>query len=445
MPSLFSTFITFFSGSVLVHSQSVQKNTLTTIFPHSIPPSGYSLYYTDAGNCDPTATNPQEGCSYPILNMWLQQAKFTPSGKLETIVNVTEPYYGMGYLSTNPTNTLGLFVSQDEISGNTYSYQVDLVNPKNAPFIVLDNLTALLEPCKPTCVESSTFHNLFTPDGKAIVFAFRNWDQYGNGIGSQGLAIADNDGSNVRILTYNLTGPQGGLMVIDTCPIMTLNNPDKVFFIRSSDAGANSFAAIVDIHTLENEVLMNLPSYAPSSGCPNFIPDNKTNINIMYMGCLNATDCEFGSTENRDYTVSRTDNLAARWGMVGHRTNKNLAFSYPFTPSSLRKVVSPYNYFQVSLSTTVDPMQWSANLMFNAPLTDAPGVIDCYGITQCDTIHGLPTSSNITCEGSDPKHSFFQRLFVNSSTGNGTVISYDTFRVCMTPRCSMLVANFATE
>jgi len=413
----------------------------------SATPSSYSLYYTDAGDCDPTSTDIQDNCGGIVLNMWLQRASFTTTGKLQSIVNITDPFYGMGYLSTNPNNTIGLFVSEDEVSGNTYSYQVDLLNPNNPPFIVLDNLTALLEPCKPTCVESSTFHNIYSPDGKYILFAFRNWDQYGNGIGSQGTAIANSDGSNVRILTYNTTGPQGGLMIIDTCPIMVPNNPNQVFFMRTSDAGSTTYAAVVDINTLNDQVLNNLPSYAPSSGCPNFLQNDNNNLNIMYMGCLNAADCAFSNNQidsTKEYKVSRS-NVAARWGMVGTVDESMLSLSYPFTSGMKKNDTSPYNYYQVTLTPSVAPDSWTPKLMYNVHLTDAPGVIDCYSITQCDYIHGLSTSNTISCEGSNPTHSFFQRLFVDSTTGNGTVISYDTFRVCMTPRCSLLVAEYGAN
>ena len=41
-----------------------------------------------------------------------------------------------------------------------------------------------------------------------------------------------------------------------------------------------------------------------------------------------------------------------------------------------------------------------------------------------------------------PRSDTFQYLFVNSTTGNSTVNSYNTFYVCMTPRCNVMQARF---
>jgi hypothetical protein len=76
---------------------------------------------------------------------------------------------------------------------------------------------------------------------------------------------------------------------------------------------------------------------------------------------------------------------------------------------------------------------------FNVPLTNTPDTIGSYAITQCDQIHGLTDSKLITCEGADPLHSFDQIVLVDFASGaNASAISYDTFRECMTPRCSLL-------
>ena len=98
-----------------------------------------------------------------------------------------------------------------------------------------------------------------------------------------------------------------------------------------------------------------------------------------------------------------------------------------------------YDYGVVKVRGALDSLNFTST--FNVPLTTTPDTIGSYAITQCDQIHGSADSKIITCQGADPTHSFSQLVLVDSATGaNVSAISYDTFRACMTPRCSLLAS-----
>jgi hypothetical protein len=304
-------------------------------------------------------------------------------------------------------------------------------------------------------VEVSTFHNVWAPDGTAVFFAFRAWDQFGNGVGSQGLAVADASGAHVRVLTYNTTGPSAGLNVFDTCPAPSLDGR-RVFFMRSLDQGATAFPAVVDATgsaPVEATMLSSLPAFAPSSGCPNWLP-TPGGVSVLYMGCAVASDCAFGAHELAGGPPSRA-HAAHRWGLPalpaargrrGAGAGAAAAAPAPAPPAGAAAPSSPFAYFSLAMPTGSAPASWTATRMFTVPLVDTPDTIDSYGITQCDGIHALPAAPGapITCQGADPTHSFFQRVFVDAATGNTSVVSYDTFKTCMTPRCSLLQATYAS-
>lgn len=48
-------------------------------------PASYQMYYTDAGDCDPTDTDDNPNChsSGPVLTMWMQKATFNAAGDLQ--------------------------------------------------------------------------------------------------------------------------------------------------------------------------------------------------------------------------------------------------------------------------------------------------------------------------------------------------------------------------
>jgi hypothetical protein len=90
--------------------------------------------------------------------------------------------------------------------------------------------------------------------------------------------------------------------------------------------------------------------------------------------------------------------------------------------------------------------------MFDVALTDGPHVLDAFAVTQCDRILPVgggtaPTAANgsLSCQGTDPARSFFARLFVDPASGNTTASSYDTFRACMTPRCTVMTSTTAGD
>lgn len=104
-----------------------------------------------------------------------------------------------------------LFATEEAGSANVNTWLLDLATGEAS--ILLSNLTVLLAPCAPTCNQASTFHASWTPDGAHVIFAFRAWDRYGNAIGSQAIAVADADGTNIKALTYTQDGPDGGAFV----------------------------------------------------------------------------------------------------------------------------------------------------------------------------------------------------------------------------------------
>jgi hypothetical protein len=404
------------------------------------PPSQYALWYTDAGVCDPALDGASDdpACATPILPMVLQRATFNNAGVLLSKKNVTDIYDGMGYLSLSPDGKTALFASEDKVSGNVYTYAVDVSTPTpGAPTIVLYNTSNLLAPCAPTCVETSTFHGTFSPDGKTIVFAFRNWDVDGNGIGSQGIAAADADGGNMRILAYDPT--EAGIAIMDTCPTPSTDG-SRVFFMRTMDQGVTTYPSYVNVGgDKKSAQLLDLPLYADASGCSNFLP-TADGVTVFYMGCNNASDpdCSFSASSRKadsaPVRVVRGDADLA-WGRAPG------SMMAPQRPMRSGSGPSPNNYYSVRMQLGSSPSAWTAEPMFNVPYVDTPDTIDSYGVTQCDGLRGAHVNASvITCQGADPTHSFFQRLFVDPATGNGTVISYNTFRACMTPRCSLLQA-----
>jgi hypothetical protein len=48
----------------------------------------------------------------------------------------------------------------------------------------------------------------------------------------------------------------------------------------------------------------------------------------------------------------------------------------------------------------------------------------------------------ITCQGANKTYETFQMLFVDPATGKSARDSVDTLQVCMTPRCSTLLATY---
>ena len=111
--------------------------------------------------------------------MWVQLAHFDAKGQLQSKTNLTEPDDGIGYLVFHPDGQSMLFATENA-RGDVETYYLPLNGSK--PTQLLKDVQELYAPCaslKPPCVDASTFHATYLPDGKRIIFAYRVWDEYG--------------------------------------------------------------------------------------------------------------------------------------------------------------------------------------------------------------------------------------------------------------------------
>ena len=428
--------------------------------PHH-PGIAFDLIYTDAHGNDPTissSTSSSSSLSKPSLQcggagtmpFWIQRAQFDSYGrKVSNPVDLTTQLCGAGYLSLHPWTKDLIFASMDLNNdgeeGNVETYKINLRGQDYplTPSLFFKDLSPLLNACigQPSCVEVSTFHGTFSPDGQRVFFAYRVWDDEGNGIGNQAIAISNFDGSNVKPLTFTQAGSYNGINIFDSCPSPTLD-PTRLFFIRSTDQGMSSFAAVADMKTGDVDMLLTLPEYAPSSGCPNFV-ELRGGVSVIYMGCpANGTAaCSFSDSQRKSLfvNVSRSD-MRTTWGTVntGGSIGQVKDLGRPQGMLSPPGNTSIFYYGQVDLRGDSDNLVF--NSLFMVPYTNTPDTIDSYAITQCDAIHNADVPEFISCEGADLTHSFFQYVLVNYTSGNPVPgsTSYDTFKACMTPRCSLL-------
>ena len=419
----------------------------SSVDPLPAPSTSFDLIFTDAHGNDPPSKNLQCGGA-GTMPFWIQRAQFDQRGrKISDPVDLTTQLCGAGYLSLHPWTKDLIFASMDLNNdgeeGNVETYMINLRGQDYplTPSPFFKDLSPLLNACtgQPSCVEVSTFHGTFSPDGSRVFFAYRVWDQDGDGIGNQAIATSNFDGSNVKPLTFTQAGSYNGINIFDSCPSPTLD-PSRLFFIRSIDQGMSSFAAVADVKTGDVEMLLTLPEYAPSSGCPNFV-EQRGGFSVIYMGCpANGTAaCSFSDDQRKSLfiNISRSD-MRTTWGTA------NMGGSVGRVPSLGRPEMSPpgntsiFYYGQVDVKG--DPTDLVFKSLFMVPYTNTPDTIDSYAITQCDAIHNADVPDFISCEGADLTHSFFQYVLVNYTSGDpipGTT-SYDTFRACMTPRCSLL-------
>ena len=177
-----------------------------------------------------------------MIPFWMKAATYDEDGGLQSVVNVTKPKDGMGYVSISGDGTKAMFASemmQPQGWKNVETEIFELAPDGSAklgstPKALLDgdSLSALIAPCataRPNpCTQVSTFHAIFTADSKQVVFAYRAWSGFGDGIGRQSIAIANVDGSGAKQLTYNETdaGDQ------DECPSITADG-STILFTRS--------------------------------------------------------------------------------------------------------------------------------------------------------------------------------------------------------------------
>lgn len=141
--------------------------------------------------------------------------------------------------------------------------------------------------------QASTFHASWSPDGSKILFAYRPWDQYGNGIGSQAIGIANADGSGAVPVTYTRNGTDDGALVSDMCPVALTPNGSRMFFTHSPDEGEATFASFVDASApgaTPPTVLAQLPQVAVASGCSNLLP-TAAGDTVLYLACF-GEGCE---------------------------------------------------------------------------------------------------------------------------------------------------------
>lgn len=404
--------------------------------------AAFRLVFTDAhGNDPPSPARASVQCGGDgTMPFWIQQAYFDAAGsRLTAPADASTELCGAGYLSLSADRSTLIFASMDLSTpgniGNVASYSLALGGGGGgaapaAPTRIFNDVSALLAACgaEGPCLTVSTFHTTFAPDNAKIFFAYRAWDSDEDGVGNQAIATADADGSGVKPLTFTTAGSYKGINIIDACPAPSRADPSKVFFLRSLDQGMSMFAAVAELASGEVTLLDALPEYAISSGCPNFV-ETADGVTVLYLGCVSGlANCSF-SAGLTAVAASKRDRRAA-WG---------LGNSMEAAASSPRRgaAVSFYDYGVVKLKGPLDALNFTSR--FNVPLTNTPDTIGSYAITQCDQIHGRADSDLITCQGADPTHSFTQLVLVDSMTGaNASAISFDTFRACMTPRCSLL-------
>lgn len=417
----------------------------------------FALFYTDAHDKDPDAfsaprrASSARGAGVPcsgggMLPFWLQRAFFTREGALlEKPVDVTTEQCGMGYLSLHPLNKSTVLLATTDLVtpgnvGNIETYTVDLTLPLPiAPRRLFTDISALLLPCQAAlphpCVAANTFHARWTPDGQSIVFAYRAWTAEGDGIGNQALAISDASGANIRVLTFTTAGQFSGINIFDSCPSPSRDG-SRIFFSRSEDQGASSYASLVDVASGEVSIMHHLPVIAVSSGCPNFV-DTLDGVSVLYMGCNGSvpdSGCTFAgpAREARQVKASRSDPRAGWGDASGQLLGKHAALAEG-------EGIFTYGRVELTRGTPTSQLRWQP--MFGVSLTSTPSSVDSYATTQCDQILGLAPAKEpavLSCEGADPAKIFFQLTFVDASNGNATAVSRDTFSACMTPRCSLL-------
>lgn len=397
--------------------------------------TSYQLFYSDAGNCDPPQQPDCKPSEPPAMN--IKKATFSADGALQSNVNVTGLLNGVGYLSLHPSGSTIMYATEDtNFDGVVRTWSLDLTSPNAKPSILLNDATNLLAPCAPQCTDVNTFHATYTPDGKKIVFAYRVWDINGNAIGSQALAVCDTDGSNVVPLTFNTSGSEGGVGIMDTCPAPVPNDPSRVLFVRTVDEGETNLISIVDLKTGASDQLSQLPEWADASGCPNWLP-TKDGLTTMVMLCK---DCDW-ETMHKGEPVHR-QNHAAAWGKLPKRILKRGQVK------GGQDAADPIYYAVIKQNIGQDPTTFTYTKLFDVPIINSTDYDDTYGVTQCDAIHNttLPgawkpgQTGVISCQGADKDYDSFTALFVDIATGNSTVNNYETNLACMTPRCSLLTA-----
>jgi len=175
--------------------------------------SEYTLYFTDGGDDSQDFTDVGDdfqASSYvhserrlqdPMPHYWLGTVTYDDKGSILHRVNVTKPQNGMGYISVSPDGGQLLFATERMMPWGWMNVDTFLVDHNNAPYppnrVLLKDISGLLKAyTNMGCTQVSTFHAVFSPDNKSVVFAYRAWTQLGVAVGSQALAISNADGTN---------------------------------------------------------------------------------------------------------------------------------------------------------------------------------------------------------------------------------------------------------
>jgi hypothetical protein len=298
----------------------------------------YTLHFVDAGSNDPPSGPPpplagahahaaqqarddsqRRRLQRPMIPFWMKAATYNEDGGLKSVVNVTMPKDGMGYVSISADGTKAMFASEMTQPQGWKNVETEIfelasdgsAKPSSTPKALLDNdsLSALIAPCataKPIpCTQISTFHAIFTADSKQVVFAYRAWSRLGESIGRQSIAIANVDGSGAKQLTYNETdaGDQ------DECPSITADG-STILFTRSD--GEHTTLAVLDVKTGTTTMRHDLPEVPPGAGCPAWLGPASPNT-FMWLGCTSGA-CGFATPNASDSEAADAVETAMRWG-----------------------------------------------------------------------------------------------------------------------------------
>lgn len=362
----------------------------------------------------------------PQIKYWLASSAFDEKGSPLQRRNITQPQNGMGYLSINPTDgqTMLFATERKQPQGwsNVDTYVVPLngsVPPK--PLFTLSNFSPLLAPCanlSVPCIQVSTFHATWTPDGSKVIFSYRPWSSLGVASGSQALAISDASGENLKPLTFDLdVGTQ------DMCPTLLPMHPDMVVFSRSLQGGFHNYVATLNLTSGAVVVHDDWPEIGDGSGCPAPLSPSE----VMWLGCADAKGCN-GETAPEAASARPFGGVdeALRWGAAAPPPS-----SAPSSAALHAQSRQPSGWAQLKAAPGGKPQ-----VMFHIGLTKAPGYVNVFENSQCDRIWGPapPANNSIICEGADPQHLFFLKHFVDPASGKAARNETTTLKHVMTPR-----------
>jgi len=347
----------------------------------------------------------------PSMPFWLARTTFDEHGTPLSRRNLTAPQDGMGYISISD-GAHALFATerkQPQGWSNVDTFLVRL-DGSATPRPLFHDIEPLLQPCRRDplpCTQVSTFHAIFTPDGKHVVFAYRAWSSLGDAAGSQALAISDVSGGQLRVLTSSRD-----VFTQDMCPTLLPARPELVVFMRSRHGGMRTSMAMLNITSSKLTTYDEWPAVGDNSGCP--APSGSDGF--MFLGCAQRP-CSVAAGDEHHIMVAR------RWGTTG-----------------MQPVADPHEHSGwAQLRVALDESGRAAwpTSMFPVGLTAAPGYVGVFETSQCDRVWGdaLPEGNNsIVCEGADPQHLFFLKLFINPANGAPARNDTTTLRHVMTPR-----------